>query len=112
MFNGYQIINSLTRGLSNYLRDKGYNSVKEIIGIINSKLVEPSNLKHNSNIYYKVNEDQCTGCRACLTACRDSGFEAISMNSNKKAVVDKNRCDGCSLCFYVCPVDCIYPDFY
>lgn len=112
MFNGYQIINSLTSGLSNYLRDKGYNAVNEIIGIINNKLVEPSNLKHNSNIYYKVNEEQCTGCGTCLTACSDGGFEAISMNSKKKAVIDKNRCDGCSLCFYVCPVNCIYPVYY
>ncbi|MGC9490160.1 MAG: ATP-binding protein [Thermovirgaceae bacterium] len=47
----------------------------------------------------KVNPDLCTGCGACVAACR---FDAISM-AGGKAMVDTSFCEGCTVCRRVCP---------
>jgi dihydropyrimidine dehydrogenase (NAD+) subunit PreA len=112
MFYGFEIINKLKEGLSNYLFEKGFNSVNNIIGIVANKLIEPYGLNQKSNVYYKIDINKCVGCKKCYIACQDGGFDAIKM-CNNKAIIDKNKCDGCSLCLHVCPVkNCIYPLVY
>ncbi len=46
-----------------------------------------------------VNEDMCTFCRKCSTACR---FHAMMILPHKAVVFDK-MCHGCGVCSFVCP---------
>ena len=52
---------------------------------------------------FTVNNDECTGCRKCIT---QLGCPAISMDG-KKAFIEPSLCYGCSICAQVCPVKAI-----
>lgn len=52
-----------------------------------------------------VNEEACTGCRACLGSCQ---FGAIGYSvDSRKAFVDPLRCYGCGICRGPCERDAI-----
>ena len=51
---------------------------------------------------YKINENVCIGCGACIGAC---SVDAISRNEDGKAVIDKEKCISCGTCYAVCPVE-------
>lgn len=50
-----------------------------------------------------VDQQKCTGCGACLSACR---FDAVSMDTDGRVLIDSD-CEGCASCAFVCPVDAI-----
>ncbi len=55
-------------------------------------------------IQYRILEDKCTGCLACLKVC-PSG--AISGELKKLHVIDQNKCIKCGACFEACNFDAI-----
>lgn len=50
-----------------------------------------------------VDDQLCTGCGACLSACR---FDAISQESDGRITIDSD-CEGCAACAFTCPVKAI-----
>jgi ferredoxin len=55
-------------------------------------------------IYYKVNEELCIGCGACIDVCPE---EAISMNEEDIAHIDPETCERCGLCASICAQEAI-----
>jgi dihydropyrimidine dehydrogenase (NAD+) subunit PreA len=104
MFEGFNTISKLKQGLKNYLIKKEFKNINDIIGILVDRIVQPNELNMNNRVLYKIDNDKCIGCKKCYIACRDAGFEAISIINNK-AVIDPSKCDGCSLCCQVCPIE-------
>ncbi len=51
----------------------------------------------------RVDVDRCTGCGACLDACR---FDAIVLVAGK-ATIRPLLCEGCSACSLVCPAGAV-----
>ena len=51
----------------------------------------------------KVNQDECTGCEACVGCCPT---EAIVMEADK-AKVNQGECIDCGACVDECPVTAI-----
>jgi heterodisulfide reductase subunit A len=53
----------------------------------------------------QVSEEQCSGCRICLTVCP---YDAISRDDVKKvAVINEAVCTGCGTCVATCPCNAI-----
>lgn len=104
MWRGYRIIGDFVDGLSRYLSDKGFSSVKEIIGLTLPKLTSWSKLDKNWSVVANINKDVCIKCGLCHVACRDGGYQAITFKQGEPAEVDGEKCDACSLCYLVCPV--------
>lgn len=50
---------------------------------------------------YKVNNDKCIGCGACIDACP---MGCIKFGDDNKAEIDQSICIGCGTCEAVCPV--------
>ncbi len=62
---------------------------------------------HTTNFLPVVNEQACTGCGKCVTACPVEAMTMISANDPHKpkrkiAKVDNDTCLGCGVCVRVC----------
>ena len=108
MASGYGIIEDLLDGLQNYMEDKGWESLEDMIGLSLGKLSGQTELSREVKLASQINEGACIKCDICYVACRDAGYQAISLKEDRMPRVDWEKCTGCSLCMHVCPVwDCI-----
>lgn len=106
MWEGYEIVDKLKAGLSDYLEGHGYANLSSIIGAALPKIVDFPDMPLEPRAKASV-DDSCNGCLLCIPACSDGGFQAISGLKGEKVVIDGERCDGCSLCAMVCPLGSI-----
>ncbi len=106
MWHGYDIIKNLLKGLDTYLNRKGFIDLTSVIGAALPKLVEFPEMPLTPRVKAQVDET-CDGCLVCVTACADSGFQAISGIKREKVTIDSKKCDGCGLCVMVCPLHSI-----
>ena len=52
----------------------------------------------------KIDEDKCTGCGLCATACAEGAIQIIN---GKARLVSDSYCDGLGACLGHCPEDAI-----
>ncbi|MBQ9037051.1 MAG: NAD-dependent dihydropyrimidine dehydrogenase subunit PreA [Erysipelotrichaceae bacterium] len=102
MLYGYRIIDDLKDGLSLYLMNHGYTSVKEIQKSTIQGIVPTDQLDRSFIIYPKFVRDKCVGCQRCFISCMDGGHQAIEIK-NDRPVLKPDKCVGCHLCVIVCP---------
>ncbi len=103
MHYGYRIVEDMIDGLNNYLDDKGYESVNDIIGLSVNRMTDWGNLDLNYKVVARVNNENCVKCNLCYVACEDGAHQCFSFDDNKFPVVDEHECVGCNLCVLVCP---------
>lgn len=103
MHYGYRIVEDMIDGLNNYLDDKGFASVNDIIGKSVNRMTDWGNLDLNYKIVARVNNENCIKCNLCYVACEDGAHQCFSFDENKFPVVDEPECVGCNLCALVCP---------
>lgn len=98
MFEGFEIVQKFIRGLTEFMEQKGYNSIEDFRGIALKNILKPGQMEY-ANIAAFIDEDKCSGCRKCvkLPTC-----DAISYQ-DKKCRVNPQNCVGCGLCVGICP---------
>ena len=106
---GYGDVKKSLSKLSNWLLEKNYTSINDVIGkaanaTASVKLWE-SSVEQKENIFYgiQVEPEKCKGCKICLNACF---FESIKMY-NGKAKINLDTCMGCGCCKGICPFKAI-----
>ncbi|CAG2172883.1 unnamed protein product, partial [Oppiella nova] len=53
-------------------------------------------------------KDMCINCGKCYMTCNDSGYQAITFDSETHLPFVTDDCTGCTLCLSVCPIiDCV-----
>lgn len=110
MHHGFRIVEDMIEGLSNYMDEKGFQSVQDFAGRAAQNFVNWENLDLNYKVVASINEDKCIGCQVCYTACWDTAHQCIHLHDdgNRVPFVDQSHCVGCNLCSLVCPVpECI-----
>ncbi len=106
MLKGFHIIEDLLDGLENYMDEKGFVSIKEIIGLANNRIVSHEKLERDRKINLEIDESRCVSCGKCVVVCRDSGRDALNL-IDKKLENKKDKCDCCSLCTHICPTEAL-----
>ena len=126
MLRGFRIIDNLVKGLNDYMDQKGFEKIEDMVGLAVPKIKTHSGLEFKKRQVALIDQSKCISCDLCYVACNDGvGLEAIQKTFNVTAdehgdavatltgarpdysVIDE-KCDGCSLCMHVCPVkDCI-----
>ena len=103
MHYGYRIVEDMIDGLNNYLDEKGFLSVNEIIGKSVSRVTDWGHLDLNYKVVARVNNENCIKCNLCYVACEDGAHQCFDFDENRYPVVDEAECVGCNLCALVCP---------
>jgi dihydropyrimidine dehydrogenase (NAD+) subunit PreA len=105
MYYGFRIIEDLVSGLENFLAEKGFASVAELIGLSLPYLTTQPSLDRGYKVKPKLNSHRCIGCLRCYVACRDGGYMAMEVGPERMPLIDEEKCQGCSLCSLTCPVE-------
>ena len=101
---GYRIIDDLKAGLNLYLKEKGFSSVSEAIGLGLQSLHGTTDvLERDTVVFPQFIRERCVGCGRCAVSCADGGHQAIRLDENRRPVLNGKRCVGCHLCLLVCP---------
>ena len=100
---GFEMIQDLVSGLSNYMEQKGFPDVRSMVGKCLSSFEEHENLDRTARRVCLIDYEKCVGCNNCYITCRDGGYNAVSV-ADGLPVVDPEKCRGCGVCRSVCPV--------
>ena len=105
---GYRIIDDLKSGLNYYLAEKGFQNVKEAVGVaLDTVSATTDVLERDTVILPKFYREKCIGCGRCMTACMDGGHQAIRLSPERRPMLDGKKCVGCHLCVLVCPENAV-----
>lgn len=102
---GYRIIDDLNEGLANYMKEKGFKKVSDMIGRSLPKINRHEDLPREPKMVASINRDLCIKDDICYIVCQDAGHQAITLDENRLPELDEEECGGCSLCMHVCPVE-------
>jgi len=105
---GFKIVQEMTEGLSDWMDEKGYQSLADFQGKAVPNVSDWQYL--NLNYVTKARIDHCIKCGRCHIACEDTSHQAITnmVDGARMFEVIDEECVGCNLCVSVCPVeDCI-----
>jgi dihydropyrimidine dehydrogenase (NAD+) subunit PreA len=80
MHYGYRIIEEMTDGLSNWMREKGFSRIADFEGKSLPRVQEWKHLNLNYKIVARIHEEKCIGCQLCYTACWDGAHQCIHMD--------------------------------
>ncbi len=102
---GFKIVQEMISGLSQYMDEKGFRSVDEIVGRAVPNCSDWQHLNLNYVTKARINQDLCIKCGRCYAACEDTSHQAISMTPDRVFDVIDAECVACNLCVNVCPVE-------
>ena len=99
---GFKIVQEMISGLSEWMDEKGYTSVEEVIGRAVPNVTDWQYLNLNYVAKAKISQDDCIKCGRCYAACADTSHQAIALSEDRPfTVLDED----CNLCVDVCPVE-------
>ena len=105
---GFRIIEDLTSGMSNWMDEKGFETLDNFIGLSVKKVTEWEKLDLNYHIIADIDQSKCIHCGLCHITCEDASHQAIDLLRGQPYntyTVKNDDCVGCNLCQIVCPVD-------
>jgi dihydropyrimidine dehydrogenase (NAD+) subunit PreA len=107
MHYGFKIVDDMIDGLSNWMDEKGYTSLDQLVGRAVPNVTDWQYLNLNYKIVARIDPELCITCGLCHIACEDTSHQAIAALKNegkrRYEVIDA-ECVGCNLCMHVCPV--------
>jgi len=132
MHYGFRIVEDLCDGLSNWMDEKGFAKVSDVIGQSLQRVSDFNNFDLSFRAVARIDQEKCIRCNLCYVACNDTAHQCIDLVANDGSVVQpytwdargsgkdeaigtrpsvhvrEEDCVGCRLCYNVCPVeDCI-----
>ncbi len=106
MINGYSIIDSLKKGLLEYLKEKGFKSPKDLKNKAIAQISTHEKLPKKKKLHPMVDNALCCKCGKCVNICTESKHGCLAL-AKGHIKLDKKCCVGCSLCSIVCPRNAI-----
>ena len=77
MHYGFRIVEHLQSGLEGWMREKGYQSIKELVGLSVPRIKSWGDLDLNFKIVASIDQEKCVHCGLCYIACEDGCHQSI-----------------------------------
>ena len=105
---GFKVVQEMISGLSQYMDERGIQSVTDIVGRAVPRVKDWKDLNLNYVTKAVIDQDKCIKCGRCHIVCEDTSHQAIWAHPDRTFEVNDAECVACNLCVNVCPVqDCI-----
>ena len=106
MVYGFKIIEDLCDGLSNFMDEKGYESIAAFRGAAVPTVRDWNTINLNHIEKAVIDQASCIQCGRCHVVCEDTSHQAITATKDGKRhfEVMEDECVGCNLCVSICPV--------
>jgi dihydropyrimidine dehydrogenase (NAD+) subunit PreA len=85
MLRGYRIVGDMIEGLTQYMRDKGFARLDDLIGRAVPAYSEWGDLNMNYETVARIDASKCIGCNLCVVACHDGAHQCIHPAGSEKA---------------------------
>jgi dihydropyrimidine dehydrogenase (NAD+) subunit PreA len=108
MHYGFKIVDDMIDGLGNWMDEKGYRSLSDVVGKAVPNITDWQYLNMNYKLIAKIDQEKCIRCGLCHIACEDTSHQSIAAlrdNGKRRYEVIEAECVGCNLCQHVCPVE-------
>jgi dihydropyrimidine dehydrogenase (NAD+) subunit PreA len=129
MHYGFRIIEDLCDGLSNWMDEKGFQTIDDVVAKSLHRVSDFKDFDLSFKAVARIDQEKCIRCDLCYVACNDTAHQCIDLidadgnvvppraydessngrveavSTRPKVVVRENDCVGCRLCYNVCPVD-------
>jgi dihydropyrimidine dehydrogenase (NAD+) subunit PreA len=107
MHYGFRIVQDMISGLSNWMDEKGYATLDDVVGRAVPNVTDWQYLNLKYDIKARIDQDKCISCGLCHIACEDTAHQAISAQRDGMRIFEviEAECVGCNLCMHVCPVE-------
>ncbi len=103
---GHRVVEDLCEGLSDFMADKGYEHVSDIVGKALPQIHETGAFDLSRQGAASYDLDRCVGCGQCYVVCKDAGGHSLSWDeARRRPIQDDDKCFSCMICSFVCPVD-------
>jgi dihydropyrimidine dehydrogenase (NAD+) subunit PreA len=77
MHYGFRIVEHLQSGLEGWMREKGYRSINEVVGLSVPRIKSWGELDLNYKIVALIDQEKCIHCGLCYIACEDGCHQSI-----------------------------------
>src|SRR6516225_9293082 len=129
MHYGFRIVEDLCDGLSNWMDEKGFPKISEVVAKSLPRVSDFNNFDLSFRAVARIDQQKCVRCNLCYVACNDTAHQCIDLvakdgsvvqprsydvrsNGKEDAIETRPRvevrehdCVGCRLCYNVCPVE-------
>jgi dihydropyrimidine dehydrogenase (NAD+) subunit PreA len=78
MHRGFGVIKAMSRGLENWMKQRGYETIDQVVGQGAKRIRSWGELDLNYKVVAKINEATCIHCGICYASCEDGCYQAIS----------------------------------
>ncbi|WP_114286640.1 NAD-dependent dihydropyrimidine dehydrogenase subunit PreA [Candidatus Halocynthiibacter alkanivorans] len=102
---GFKIVEEMKSGLSQWMDEKGHESIDAVAGRAVPNVTDWQYLNLNKISKAVIDQDACISCGRCFAACEDTSHQAIEMSDDRVFTVKDDECVACNLCVVVCPVE-------
>src|SRR6201988_5540103 len=93
MHYGFRIVEDLCDGLSNWMDEKGFEKVTDVVG---RSLHRVSDF-HNFDLFFRavarIDQQKCIRCNLCYVACNDTAHQCIDLVAKDRSIVPPGSYD-------------------
>jgi len=129
MHYGFRIIEDLCDGLSNWMDEKGFATLPNVVARSLGRVSDFKDFDLTFKAVARIDQQKCIRCDLCYVACNDTAHQCIDLidsdgnvvpprsyaershgkadavDTRPRVVVREEDCVGCRLCYNVCPVE-------
>ncbi|GAI92512.1 unnamed protein product, partial [marine sediment metagenome] len=100
IWDGYEVLEKLISGLSQFMERKGYNSIEDFRGIALPHITTVQKYAACPPNHVTLEQEKCDDCGLCLKVCF---YDALYTDRQGHLNTRPENCDGCGLCVETCP---------